>query len=168
MTQSTPCDAGPGRARSLAAEGATRCPAKPRLDAPGTLRHVILRRMERGTIVADDADQAAVIARLGAVATATGTKVYAWALLPNHAHLVLRSGPAGLPRFMRRFLTGCALAYNRRHHRVGHVFQNRYTSSGRAHPRERHLCGADVARRGAETAGPADPGATPPGGAGAP
>jgi len=33
--------------------------------------------MERGTIVADDADQAAVIARLGAVATATGTKVYA-------------------------------------------------------------------------------------------
>jgi REP element-mobilizing transposase RayT len=79
-------------------------------------------------IVADDEDRAAFVARFGAVATATGTRVYAWALLPNHAHVLLRSGPAGLPRFMRRFLTGYALAYNRRHHRVGHVFQNRYKS----------------------------------------
>jgi len=103
-------------------------PRQARLDAPGTLHHVILRGMERGTIVTDDADRTAFVARLGAVATATGTTVYAWALLPNHAHLLLRSGPQGLPPFMRRLLTGYALAYNRRHHRIGHVFQNRYKS----------------------------------------
>jgi REP element-mobilizing transposase RayT len=103
-------------------------PRQARLDAPGTLHHIILRGMERGKIVADKEDRRAFVTRLGEVATATGTTLYAWALLPNHAHLLLRSGIKGLPQFMRRFLTGYAIAYNRRHHRVGHVFQNRYKS----------------------------------------
>ena len=46
----------------------------------------------------------------------------------NHAHILLRSGLDGLPKYMRRFLTGYALSYNRRHRRHGHVFQNRYKS----------------------------------------
>jgi len=103
-------------------------PRQARLDAPGTLHHVILRGMERGRIVTDHEDCAMFLARVGAVALATGTPLYAWALLPNHAHLLLRSGAQGLPRFMRRVLTGYALAYNRRHQRVGHLFQNRYKS----------------------------------------
>jgi len=103
-------------------------PRQARLDAPGTLHHVILRGMEQGRIVADPEVRHAFVTRLGEVAVATGTTLYAWALLPNHAHLLLRSGPPGLPRFMRRFLTGYALAYNRRHKRVGHLFQNRYKS----------------------------------------
>jgi len=103
-------------------------PRQARLDAPGTLHHVILRGIERGTIVADAEDRAAFLGRLGDVATVPGTTLYAWALLPNHAHLLLRSGPAGLPQFMRRLLTGYAQAYNRRHRRVGHLFQNRYKS----------------------------------------
>ena len=81
-------------------------PRQARLDAPGTLHHVILRGMERGKIVADREDCQAFVTRLGAGAAATGTTLYAWALLANHAHLLLRSGPQGLPRFMRRFLTG--------------------------------------------------------------
>jgi len=103
-------------------------PRQARLDAPGTVHHVILRGLERGQIVADAQDRAAFVARLGDLATATGTTLYAWALLPNHAHLLLRSGPQGLPQFMRRVLTGYALGYNRRHKRAGHLFQNRYKS----------------------------------------
>ena len=109
-------------------EGTFGMPRQARLDTPGTLPHVILRGMERGQIVADREDREAFVARLGDVATATGTALYAWALLPNHAHLLLRSGAQGLPQFMRRLLTGYALAYNRRHQRVGHLFQNRYKS----------------------------------------
>jgi hypothetical protein len=41
---------------------------------------------------------------------------------------LLRSGAQGLPQFLRRLLTGYALGYNRRHQRVGHLFQNRYKS----------------------------------------
>ena len=103
-------------------------PRQARLDAPGTLHHVIVRGLERGAIVRDDIDRDAFVVRLGDVAQATGTAIYAWALLPNHAHLLLRSGPAGLPRFMRRLLTGYAINFNRRHQRVGYLFQNRYKS----------------------------------------
>lgn len=103
-------------------------PRQARLDAPGTLHHVIIRGLERGVIVKDDADRAAFVTRLGTLAQATGTRIYAWALLPNYAHLLLRSGPAGLPRLMRRLLTGYAITFNRRHKRAGHLFQNRYKS----------------------------------------
>jgi putative transposase len=40
----------------------------------------------------------------------------------------LKTGAYGLPRFMRRLLTGYAVMYNLRHHRHGHLFQNRYGS----------------------------------------
>jgi putative transposase len=103
-------------------------PRQARLDAPGTLHHVMVRGLDRGAIVMDDTDREAFIARLGDVAQATGTAIYAWALLPNHGHLLLRSGAAGLPRFMRRLLTGYAVTFNHRHKRTGHLFQNRYKS----------------------------------------
>ncbi len=103
-------------------------PRQARLDAPGTLHHVILRGLERGRILRDDTDRQAFVTRLADVVQATGATVYAWALLPNHAHLLLRSGRAGLPTAMRRLLTGYAGTFNRRHRRIGHVFHNRYKS----------------------------------------
>ncbi len=54
--------------------------------------------------------------------------IYAWALMNNHAHILLRSSELGLPAFMRRFLSGYAISYNKRHKRYGHLFQNRYKS----------------------------------------
>ena len=54
--------------------------------------------------------------------------MYAWALLPNHTHLLVRTGTRPLARSMRSLLTGYAGGFNRRHKRVGHLFQNRYTS----------------------------------------
>ena len=78
-------------------------PRQARLDAPGTLHHVMLRGIERRAIVTDDADRHEFVRRLGTSAI-------------------------GLPRLMRRFLTGYAQAYNRRHQRHGHLFQNRYKS----------------------------------------
>lgn len=103
-------------------------PRQARLDAPGTLHHVIVRGIERGKIVKDASDRAAFVERLGASATDTTTVVYAWALLDNHAHLLVRSGPELLAGFMRRLLTRYAVYFNRRHRRHGHVFQNRYKS----------------------------------------
>jgi len=97
-------------------------PRQPRLDAPGTLHHVIVRGLEQGKIVRDQADRKEFVRRLGEVAAATKTAIYAWALLANHAHLLMRSGPQGLPRFMRRLLTGYAIYFNRRHKRYGHLF----------------------------------------------
>ncbi len=103
-------------------------PRGARLDAPGTLHHVIVRGIERRKIVTDDQDRDNLVSRLGTLAKKTGTTIYAWALMRNHAHILLRSGAAGLPTFMRRLLSGYATSFNRRHRRYGHLFQNRYKS----------------------------------------
>jgi len=103
-------------------------PRQARLDAPGTLHHVILRGIEKRRIVDDDKDRQNFVKRLGDLAEETETRIYAWSLMTNHAHLLLRSGSSGLPKFMRRFLTGYAVTYNLRHLRHGHLFQNRYHS----------------------------------------
>jgi len=103
-------------------------PRGPRLDSPGTLHHVILRGIERKKIVTDDKDRKNFISRMGDLATETETAIYGWALLNNHAHILLRSGPYGLSMYMRRLLTGYAISYNIRHCRDGHLFQNRYKS----------------------------------------
>ncbi len=103
-------------------------PRQARLDCPGTLHHVMVRGIERRRIVDDDEDRKNFVSRLGKLAQESRTAIYAWALLTNHAHMLLRSGPLGLSKFMRRFVTGYAVTYNLRHHRYGHLFQNRYKS----------------------------------------
>ena len=55
-------------------------------------------------------------------------RCFAWVLIPNHAHILLRTGPTPLPRMMRRLLTGYAVSFNLRRQRSGHLFQNRYRS----------------------------------------
>ena len=103
-------------------------PRGPRLDAPGVLHHVMVRGLERRAIFRDDRDRADFVRRLAALAASGALTVYARALLPNHGHLLVRSGARPLARSMRALLTGYAGAFNRRYKRVGHLFQNRYKS----------------------------------------
>jgi REP element-mobilizing transposase RayT len=103
-------------------------PRKARLDAPGTLHHIIMRGIEKRRIVDDQKDRKNFVSRMGPIASETNTLIYAWALMPNHAHILLRSSHIGLPNYMRRLLTGYAIVYNLRHKRHGHLFQNRYKS----------------------------------------
>ncbi|MDP2992941.1 MAG: transposase [Deltaproteobacteria bacterium] len=103
-------------------------PRQARLDAPGTLHHVMIRGIEGREIFRDNADRKDFISRIGQLVEKTGTRILAWALMNNHVHLLLFSGHQGISTFMRRLLTGYAIHYNRRHHRTGHLFQNRYKS----------------------------------------
>ena len=103
-------------------------PRKARIDAPGALHHVIVRGIERRKIFLDDTDREDFIERLSNIIDETQTACFAWALIPNHFHLLLRTGNVGVSRVMQRLLTGYAVTFNRRHHRQGHLFQNRYKS----------------------------------------
>ena len=103
-------------------------PRHARLDCPGTLHHVIVRGIEQKRIVQDNKDREAFVARMGELSCELKSPIYAWSLLTNHTHILIRSGPKGLPTFMRRLLTGYAVRYNLRHGRHGHLFQNRYKS----------------------------------------
>ena len=85
----------------------------------------MVRGIEQTAIFRDGADRADFVGRLAALVQATGLTAYAWALLPNHAHRLLRTGSRPLSRVKRSLLTGYAGAFNRRHRRVGHLFRNR-------------------------------------------
>ncbi|NQE45396.1 hypothetical protein C5S31_05165 [ANME-1 cluster archaeon GoMg2] len=76
-------------------------PRQARLDAPGSLHHILIRGIERKEIVKDDHDRQNFVYRLVTIALETGTLIYVWTY---------------------------AISYNRRHRRHGHLFQNRYKS----------------------------------------
>jgi len=103
-------------------------PRQARIDAPGALHHVIVRGIERRKIFKDKLDRFDFLTRLGKVLSDTHTRCFAWALIPNHFHLLLRSGNRSLATVMRRLLTGYAMGFNQRHRRSGQLFQNRYKS----------------------------------------
>ena len=103
-------------------------PRQPRLDAPGLLQHVMARGVERRELFRDDKDRNSFLDRLADILEKTQTQCYAWALIPNHFHLLIRTGPTPLSKVMRRLMTGYAVTFNKRHERSGHLFQNRYKS----------------------------------------
>ena len=103
-------------------------PRQSRIDVPGALHHIICRGKERRKIFRTNADRDNFLERLGGILLETKTPCFAWALIPNHFHILVRTGNAPISTLMRRLLTGYALSFNRRHRRSGHLFQNRYKS----------------------------------------
>jgi REP element-mobilizing transposase RayT len=103
-------------------------PRAARIDAPGALHHIICRGFERRAVFRNDDDRKDFLHRLSRILTETDTPCYAWALLPNHFHLLLRNGGTPITTIMRRLLTGYAVGFNQRHRRKGRLFRNRYKS----------------------------------------
>lgn len=103
-------------------------PRKARIDAPGALHHIICRGIERRKIFRTDFDRNDFLERLEEKLLESQTPCYAWALMPNHLHLLLRTGNVPIAKVMSRLLSGYAGGFNRRHRRAGHLFQNRYKS----------------------------------------
>lgn len=103
-------------------------PRKARIDAPGAVHHVIIRGVERRKIFLSDDDRKDFLDRLSELIPETNTDCFAWACIPNHVHLLLRSGVVPVSVLMRRLLTGYAVRFNRKYRRHGPLFQNRYKS----------------------------------------
>ena len=103
-------------------------PRQARIDAPGAFHHIICRGIERRNIFRDNTDRDRFLDRLGSVLQETSTSCFGWGLIPNHFHLLLKTGDAPVAQVMRRLLTGYAVTFNRRHRRCGRLFQNRYKS----------------------------------------
>jgi REP element-mobilizing transposase RayT len=90
--------------------------------------NIILRGIDRFTIFRDDADCENFLTRLDRLLIESSTPCFAWALMHNHVHMLLRTGLVPISTLMRRLLTGYAQQFNRRHRRHGVLFQNRYKS----------------------------------------
>ena len=103
-------------------------PRQPRLDAPGTLHHIIGRGIDRINIFQSTRDREDFLNRLSYLCQEGHLIIYAWALMHNHFHLLVRTGNQPISSSMRKLLTGYVVSFNRRHRRYGHLFQNRYKS----------------------------------------
>lgn len=103
-------------------------PRKARIDAAGAFHHIIIRGIERKKIFREDADRTNFLERLSSIVVDTKTQCFAWVLIPNHVHLLLRTGISPIAMVMRRLLTGYAVSFNRKYRRHGQLFQNRYKS----------------------------------------
>ncbi len=103
-------------------------PRQARLDIPGALHHIMVRGINKATIFKDDQDRSRFLDRLAQNVIHTQSVVYAWVVMENHVHLLIRSGKPGISALMQRLLTWYAQYFNRRHGRTGHLFENRYKS----------------------------------------
>ncbi len=103
-------------------------PRGSRIDAVGAVHHIMVRGIERRKIFDGDADRDHFLHRMGEILLDTGTTCFAWSLMPNHFHLLFRTGNVPVSTVMRRLLTGYAVWFNRSRRRYGHLFQNRYKS----------------------------------------
>jgi len=101
---------------------------KARIDAEGAVHHIIVRGIERRNIFRRDADRNNFLGRLDEILTKSQTQCFAWVLMTNHVHLLLRTGDAPVYKVMHRILTGHAVWFNKKYRRHGHLFQNRYKS----------------------------------------
>ena len=101
-------------------------PRHPRLFVPGAIYHVYCR-VARGEFVFDELDEAfEFIEKLREVRDLDGWTIFAWCLMGNHYHLVLRTGEVDLWRSMARLQGSVSRDYNRRHRILGRLWQSRY------------------------------------------
>ncbi|MGH7409212.1 MAG: REP-associated tyrosine transposase [Candidatus Methylomirabilales bacterium] len=99
-----------------------------RIAYPGAVYHVTARGNARQAIVRDDADRQRFVATLADTVTQYRVLCHAWVLLNNHYHLLLETPHANLSAALRHLNGVYTQAFNRRHRRVGHLFQGRFTA----------------------------------------
>jgi putative transposase len=97
-----------------------------RIEFPGAIYHVTARGNARAAIYHDDADRELFLATLGEVVTRFGWLCHAYCLMNNHYHLLIETPEGNLSPGMRQLNGVYTQRFNRRHARVGHVFQGRF------------------------------------------
>jgi REP element-mobilizing transposase RayT len=108
-----------------------------RIDFNGAVHHVTARGNERRPIVIDDDDRIRFVSRLGETVESNNVVLHAYCLMNNHFHLLLETPEGNLSRAMHALNGRHAQDINRRHRRVGHLFQGRFAS--RLIQKERYL-----------------------------
>jgi len=99
-----------------------------RVEYPGAVYHVTSRGNARQNIVTDDRDRTLFLERLAHVIDRFGWRCHAYCLMDNHYHLLLETPQPNLSRGMRQLNGTYTQAINRRHQRVGHLLQGRFTA----------------------------------------
>lgn len=97
-----------------------------RIQIAGGFYHVTCRGNDRKAIYRDDIDRQVFLDKLQASLRIYQVELHAYVLMDNHFHLMVRTLRGNLSEFMRHFNISYTSAFNRRHRRVGHLYQGRY------------------------------------------
>jgi len=97
-----------------------------RVEFEGALYHVTSRGNARQNIYEDDTDRHRFLELLAREIHQHRWFCYAYCLMGNHYHLLIETPEANLRRGMARLNGMYSQWFNRRHLRVGHLFQGRY------------------------------------------
>jgi len=103
-------------------------PRQARKKSKTGIYHVMLRGINRQTIFEDDEDCAKFIEELRKSKEKSEFEFYAYCLMGNHIHLLMREGKESISLTMQRLCSGFVYWYNRKYDRFGHLFQERYKS----------------------------------------
>jgi len=103
-------------------------PRPPRIEYAGAVYHVTSRGNGRKVIFHTKSDRERFLEQLQDNLTTYDVVLYAFVLMTNHYHLLLRTRQANLSRFAQRLNTSYGLYYRYKHDEPGHVFQGRYTA----------------------------------------
>ena len=97
-----------------------------RIEIPGGWYHVTARGNERRRIFADDKDRGRFVELLAEWVERFGLRLHAYVLMDNHYHLLVETPHANLSQAMQWLGVSYTTWFNRRHGRVGHLFQGRF------------------------------------------
>jgi putative transposase len=99
-----------------------------RIDQEDTFYHVFNRGNERHAIFRDAQDHEGFLSRLGRCAQRFSLAIYAYVLMDNHYHLLVRTREANLSAAIQWLGVSYSTWHNARHDRIGHLFQGRFKS----------------------------------------
>ena len=97
-----------------------------RLEFPGAIYHVTARGNARAAIFLDDEDRGLFVGVLAECVSRFGWLCHAYCLMDNHYHLLIETPGGNLSAGMRQLNGIYTQRFNRRHGRVGHIFQGRF------------------------------------------
>jgi len=97
-----------------------------RIEYEGAVYHVTSRGNERNRIFRDDSDQELFLNTLEKVNKRYNWYCHAYCLMNNHYHLIVETPEGNLSKGMRQLNGVYTQLFNKRHKKVGHVFQGRY------------------------------------------
>ena len=97
-----------------------------RIEFPGAIYHITSRGDRREDIFLSDEDRLLFLDTYSKVADRFGWICYAYCLMTNHYHLVIETPLPNLSLGMAQLNGVYTQKFNRKHHKVGHVFQGRF------------------------------------------
>ena len=99
---------------------------KPRIEVPGGLYHIISRGNNRRKIFCSHDDYLKFTSMVAQQKAKLHFYIYAYCLMPNHAHLLIERQDDKISRIMQGLLTGYSQYFNRKYKKIGHLFQGRF------------------------------------------